>query len=81
MHLLISMSPQSHLRLRLAAVALLALAAMWPRAAQVGTRSAVTAANVVHGTSDARTSAARLVSTPRLGKVVVAQADESQLTN
>lgn len=83
------MSPRSHLRLRLGALALLATLVVMPR----GIRSAagVTAAELTRGTHDttatrgvaarAETTAARLVSPPRTTKLVVADADDSRLNN
>jgi hypothetical protein len=83
------MSPRSHLWLRFGAVALLAVAAIWPRAKADG--SGLTPAELArdgighvttHGVAAlAETTSARLVSPPRNAKLVVAQADDSRLTN
>ena len=79
MHPLMSMSARSHLWLRLAAVALLATAGLWPRGEHANAHA--TTARATLGTNTAQTTAARLVSPPRMGKVVVVDADESHLTN
>ncbi len=70
------MTGRSHLWLRVGAVALLAVAAVWPR-----TKPALTAREAARTEARAGTIAARLVSPPRTAKMVVAQADESQLSN
>jgi hypothetical protein len=80
------MSGRSHLWLRMAAVALLAATALWPRAktgkATAELRSATThSVRAVHAETRAETSAAKLVSPPRTTKMVLAEVDESQLTN
>ena len=83
------MTSRSHLWLRISAVALLAAVAMSPRAprAKAGV-TAVELARTGHGSGATRgvaaraeTTAARLVSAPRTAKLVVADADESHLTN
>jgi hypothetical protein len=76
------MTARTHLGLRLGALALLAFAAMWPR-----TRTGVSGAELNRGGHDAHpahavaaraeTTAAKLVSTPRTAKVLVAQAGDS----
>lgn len=80
----ITMSTRSHLWLRLGAVALLALSAVWPR----GSTSGVTASEAMrdgrqaqHAAARAETTAARLLSGPRTEKLVVATADESRLND
>src|SRR3954470_848449 len=77
-----AMSPRMHLCLRIAAVAMLASAALWPRG-----RGGVTADELSHVAHAARqtrtmaahaeTTAAKLVSAPGSAKLVVAEADDS----
>jgi hypothetical protein len=85
MHQVPSMSRRSHHSLRLGALALLAVMAIWPRtkgtsAAEVaeGARASSTTHSVA---ARAETTAAKLVSPPRTAKLTVAQTDESQLSN
>jgi hypothetical protein len=89
MHLLLptTMSSQSHLWLRIGALSLLVLAAVWPRGGG-GRHGAegITAAEVTRGGAGrvetrTATAAARLVSTPRTTKLVIADTDHSQLNN
>ncbi|MDB4933988.1 MAG: hypothetical protein JWP87_960 [Labilithrix sp.] len=89
MHLSRAMSRRSHRSLRLGAIALLAAAAIWPRA-KAGSSAASTAElgghrERAHATAGvaarAETTAAKLVSPPRTAKLTVAEADESQLNN
>ena len=81
------MPSQSHLWLRIGAVVLLAAAAVIPRSdARRGREQArgtsPTAHVAAHGiAARAETTAARLASAPRTAKLVVADADGSQLTN
>ena len=79
------MSPRSHSGLRMVALLLLLVAACWPRP-----RGAQSAAELAHATRAATTrttaarpltTAAKLVSTPGSAKLVVAEADQSDLTN
>jgi hypothetical protein len=94
MHQALRMSRRSHRSLRLGALALLAVMAIWPRsragasaaeldsAARSGGRGASTT-HSVGGAARAETTAAKLVSPPRTAKLTVAQtnpADESQLS-
>ena len=82
MHQVLSMSRRSHRSLRLGALALLAAAAIWPRAG-VGMASARVAPTHSVATT-AETTAAKLVSAPRTAKLAVAQtndADDSQINN
>lgn len=85
MHLLrITMSSQSHVWLRLGALALLVTAALWPRGSRGAHADAMTSAEVARGPEarvEVETVSARLVSSPRTTKLVVADADESQLKN
>jgi hypothetical protein len=81
-----SMSRRSHHSLRLGALALLAVMAIWPRtkgsssAAELaaGARASSTTHSVA---ARAETTAAKLVSPPRTAKLTVAQTDDSQLSN
>jgi hypothetical protein len=73
------MSPRSHLGLRLGALALLICAAIWPR-----TRTSVSSTELsrvergAHAVAaHAETAAARLASSPRTAKALVAQAGDS----
>ena len=80
------MSPRSHLSLRIGALALLACAAIWPRArggmtADELSRAGRPTATARATAARAQTTAARLVSAPGRAKLVVAAADESDLTN
>jgi hypothetical protein len=73
------MSPRMHLSLRIAALTLLVSAAIWPR-----TRGQLSAAELAPAramASHAETAAATLVSAPGSAKLVVAAADQSDLTN
>jgi hypothetical protein len=86
MHQVPSMSRRSHHSLRLGALALLAVMAIWPRTKAGSTAAGLAAA--ARGTSTthsvaarAETTAAKLVSPPRTAKLTVAQTDESQLSN
>ena len=86
MHQVPSMSRRSHHSLRLGALALLAVMAIWPRTKAAGTAVEVAAAARAWSTTHsvaarAETTAARLVSTPRTAKLTVAQTDETQLSN
>lgn len=76
MHQLRSMTGRSHLWLRVGALALVAAAAVWPRS-----KPALTAREAGRTEARAETTAAKLLSAPRTAKMVVAQADESQLNN
>lgn len=83
------MTGRSHLWLRIGALALVAAAAIWPR--ERASKPSLTAAEIGRTGGRARvearfaaipeTTAARLHSPPANAKVVVAQADESQLSN
>lgn len=80
------MSPRAHLSLRIGALVLLVCAAIWPRArggmtAEALSRSAREAATARTTAAYPETAAARLVSAPGSAKVVVAVADDSNLTN
>jgi hypothetical protein len=86
MHQVPSMSHRSHHSLRLGALALLAVMAIWPRtksgstAAELG--AAARASSTTHSVAArAETTAAKLVSPPRTAKLTVAQTDDSQLSN
>ncbi len=86
------MSRRSHRSLRLGAIALLVVAALWPRA-KAG-MTAAELANASHGSARtalsthsvaarAETTAAKLVSPPHTSKLAVAEAnraDESELS-
>ena len=76
------MSSRTHLWLRISAVVLLVGVAMWPRAKAGTTAAELAAIRATHGVAArAETTAAKLISPPRTTKMVVADADESQLTN
>lgn len=84
------MSGRSHRSLRLGALALLAAMAIWPRskppasAAELasGSRPGRHLTASTHGVAArAETTAAKLVSGPRTSKLVVADADDSELKN
>jgi hypothetical protein len=86
MHQVASMSRRSHHSLRLGALALLAVMAIWPRTKGASTAAdlaaAARAASTTHSVAArAETTAAKLVSPPRTAKLTVAQTDESQLSN
>lgn len=86
MHHWEGMTVRSHLWLRIGALALVAAAAIWPRS-----KPSLTAAEIGRTGGRARvearfaaipeTTAARLLSPPANAKVVMAQADESELSN
>lgn len=80
------MSQRAHLCLRIVALALLVGAAFWPRDRGVVAtdelgRSVREGVMARTSAAHATTAAARLVSGPGRAKVVVAQADQSDLTN
>jgi hypothetical protein len=86
MHQVPSMSRRSHHSLRLGALALLAVMAIWPRTKAAGTAAELSAATRASSTTHsvaarAETTAAKLVSPPRTAKLTVAQTDDSQLNN
>ena len=90
MHQVMSMSRRSHRSLRLGALALLAMMAIWPRARAGATAAELDSASRAPGTTHsvgvaarAQTTAAKLVSPPRTAKLTVAQtnpAEDSQLS-
>ncbi len=80
------MSPRAHFSLRMLALLLVVGAACWPRSR--GAQSAAELAQSTRAatrsrttTSRALTTAAKLVSAPGTAKLVVAEVDESDLTN
>lgn len=80
------MSPRAHLSLRIGALALLAAAAIWPRArggmaAEELSPSARETATSRATAAHAETAAAKLLSAPGRAKLIVAEADNSDLTN
>lgn len=80
------MSRRSHHSLRLGALALLAVMAIWPRTKAATTAAELNAAGRASSTTHsvaarAETTAAKLVSPPRTAKLTVAQTDDSQLNN
>ncbi len=86
MHQVPSMSRRSHHSLRLGALALLAVMAIWPRTKGSNGAAELAAASRASSTTHsvaarAETTAARLVSPPRTAKLTVAQTDDSQLSN
>lgn len=75
------MSRRTHLFLRLAAIALLAGAAAWPRSASAPDEIGVRARGRARVAGRAETTAAHLVSAPRTTKLMAAAADRSSSTN
>jgi len=81
------MSPRTHLCLRIGAIVLLMGAAIWPRSRGVLSADELTRTNraaTVHAraaTTHMRTASAKLISAPGSAKLVVATAEDSDLTN
>ena len=75
------MSRRSHLFLRLAALALLAGAAAWPRSASAPDEIGVHPRGRTRVAARAETTSARQVSAPRTTKLVATDSDRSSSTN
>ncbi len=75
------MSSRAHLWLRIGAVVLLAGVTMWPRSRSSSPEAASATAATHAAVRAVETAQAKRVERPRPAKLVVADADESRLTN